>query len=588
MHVAYRKTDGTYLLPSRNENKSMVNIGTYSGKKGDRIYRTPGCKLHLGGIDQLKEQGPIYLVEGDWDGDALRYLLKKVVPKKEAWSVLDSSANVFKEEWYKFFKNRDVVLIGDNDTPGENGVKSKIEHLHKAGARIIKRLHWPESFEDGYDLNDFIADNNDDYEECWTNLQSMIKSVSKSSLSSSPANNLNITKFSQVVTEFKKHIHLSSGMEDALAVCYAVIFSAREEGDPLWCFLVAPPGGGKTLLLQNMAGNEWTHFESSLGPKTLVSGWKDSAGEDQSLLPDIIGKTLIVKDWTEIMSKPTSDQEEIYGVFRGAYDGRVERSFGNGLARRVYPDPDSGFKTCHFSLLAGVTHKIFGDNRASMGERFIKFRLDSGDNSDQVRRAISNALKSKMAEYSLRDVSASFLQKEITVEKLPTLPKFMENRIVYLAEIASAIRVQVERRQGQMLYRPEAEVATRLAKQLVRLSRFLAVVFGESVVSNKSYRLVQKVALDTCYSWHQDVFLQVSKHKYGATRLDIAHKAKMAPSTTDRCLFDLLEIGAVIREKELVNGKKLDKTMGAEAYKWKLSPPMRKAYTESRLSLLKL
>lgn len=586
--LAFREDDGTWLLPSKNSEGSMSNIGTFSGKKGDRIYRTPGCKLHLGNIDRLKPHGPIYLVEGDWDGFALDFLLSRVLPAKEAYTVLDTSAGTFKEEWYKFFKNRDVILVGDNDEPGEAGVKKKADILHKLGVRSLKRVYWPESYDEGYDLNDFIADNSDSWEECWDALKCLIKPASKETATKS---NLNITKFSQVIEEFKKHIFVTQNTEDAIAILLAVTFSAREEIDPLWLFLTGPPGSAKTLLLQNFAGNEWTHFESSLTGKTLVSGWKSSDGEDNSLLPQIIGKTLIVKDWTEIMSKPTSEQEEIYGVFRGAYDGRVERSFGNGLPRRVYPDPDSGHKTCHFSLLAGVTHKIFGDNRASMGERFIKFRLESEDRTSQVKRAVANTVKSFMPEFACREVISSFLQKEVDPLKLPVIPQFMENRIVYLAEIASSIRVQVERRQGEMLYRPEAEVATRLAKQLIRLVRFVSFVYGEKTVSNKSYRLVQKVAMDTCYSFHQDVFRGVAKYPDGVTKTELANEAKMSPAKVERCLFDLFEIDAVCREKDLTsNGKKppkQSKELGPQSYLWKLSPSMRRAYTEARLGMMK-
>lgn len=586
--IAYRADDGVFLLPMRNSEGSMSNLGTFSGKKGDRIYRTPGCKLHLGNIDCLKEHGPIYLVEGDWDGIALDYLLYKNTSPKEAYTVLDTSANTFKEEWLKHFKNRDVILIGDNDEPGEQGVKKKAEMLQKLGVRSLKRLYWPESYDEGYDLNDFISDNSDDLESCWQSLHRLIKPVGKTT--NGPANNLNITKFSQVITEFKKHVFLTKSMEDAIAVLLAVTFSAREEGDPLWLFLVGPPGAAKTLLLQNLANNDWTHFESSLTAKTLVSGWKTADGEDTSLLPQIIGKTLIVKDWTEIMSKPTSEQEEIYGVFRGAYDGRVERTFGNGIPRRVYPDPDSGHKTCHFSLLAGVTHKIFGDNRASMGERFIKLKLENEDKTAQVKRAVRNTVKSFMPEYACREVVSSFLSREVDVEKLPKIPKFIENRIVFLAEIASAIRVQVERRQGEMLYRPEAEVATRLAKQLIRLIRFVSFVYGESTVSNKAYRLIQKVAMDTCYSFHQDVFREVAKFPKGTTKTDIANKAKMSPSKVERCLFDLFEIDAVTRSKELDgDGKKKDipNKKGAQSYLWRLSPTMKKAFAEAKLELMK-
>ena len=56
------------------------------------------------------------------------------------------------------------------------------------------------------------------------------------------------------------------------------------------------------MLLQALAESENTVYQSSLGAKTLISGWKTPDDSDPSLLPRLIGKTLVLKDYTELMS----------------------------------------------------------------------------------------------------------------------------------------------------------------------------------------------------------------------------------------------------------------------------------------------
>lgn len=849
--VAYRKDDNTFLIPERNVNESMVNIGTWN-KKGQPIYRTPGCKTHLGGISKLKAHGPIYFVEGQWDEYALRYLLSK---QGETASVVSASSNTFKEEWLVHFRNRDVVIICDNDEAGDNGIKKRTDALSKIPLKSLKYLRWPDSYPDKYDLNDLIADHTDDFDECFHLLQKLIKPV-KSTNGSKSKEIYTDLNFRKVLERYETCIYMTQSMKDALALNIAVVLSGKDEGEPLWLFLVGPPGcltgdsnvminrggksfniklenlyhkfhggssnggfgerrwnsgiptkiqsrseedgcirsiivndvvysgvkqvyrltlsdgrkikatadhrfftdrgwkklsqltvkdsiyadigqkkgerskknnypekeglrnhpyanrkepttnapngrycvavhrlvieagmnkmfleeyirilredpkrsaklkfldpslhvhhkdentmnfdadnlevctredhfknkhdfskhvlyqtglvkiqsikkigrqptydvccedphnfiangmvvhnSGKTLLLQNLSDSDYTHYESSLGPKTLVSGWKTADGEDPSLLPQIISKCLIVKDWTEIMAMPTSIQEEIYGVFRGVYDGRYERSFGNGIPPRIYPDPNGPHKTCRFSLIAGVTNKIFGDNRANMGERFIKFKLENDNVAARVKQAIANAKIDKSAEFESRDITRAFIESLYDHTDLVDVPSKIENQIAALAEITSNIRVQVERRQNQVLYPPEPEIATRLAKQTIRVARYLALVLGRKTIDDKVFSIVQKIAMDTCFSWHQKVFLEAARYAKGATRGDIAHKVKMAPSTADRCLFDLLEVGAV-RRKQIGAKAFRDNKPGREAFNWYLSPEMKEAYRISRL-----
>jgi hypothetical protein len=580
--IAYDNLQKCYLFPVWNDKGSLVNLYKWSGKRGDNLYSTATCKLHLLGIHAIEEHGPIYLVEGHWDYLALGWLLEKEHDGPYTVLAIPGASNFNEERDVKFFIDREVYVLFDNDDPGRKGQEKVIEILHRHPLASLRCVQWPESYKDGFDLEDLIAEDVSHPRKALSKLKKFIHSVTQ--IAEDEEEIEPIETFRDVVKEYKKHMHLSKELEDALALMFAVCFSVREESIPLWMFFVGPPGTGKTLLLQSIGQTHRTHFESSLGPKTLVSGQKGDY--DPSLLPRLIGRTLVVKDWTELLTMSAQDQEQVISVLRGAYDGRYEKTYGNGMVR-VYPSPDSSHRTCYFSLIAGVTHSIYKNDRSDYGERFLRFEIKPDKVEDHIRRALSNVREKVYPEFALRPIANAFLARKVDPENLPTLPKFMESRLVGLSTIISFIRSRVERHQGRLIYRPVLETPTRLAMQLLRLSRFLAFVYNKPAVDDQCYRLVKKVAMDTCYGWHRDAFLTLMQHTKGGIELDdIINKAQIEKTQAHRCMNDLLNLGAAHRKK--MNEKQRRKTghdgKGNIPYLWTLSEQAQRAVTLAKLA----
>lgn len=546
--LAYDSTFDEWWIPVRNEKGSVINLRMWNSKSGI-LRNLGGCSTSLYNLDRMSSKSTkIIICEGEWDCIAMEWFLTKN-KIKDVSVVAVPGASTFKEQWTKHFTNKDVTLVYDNDEAGRAGMSRAIKVL-LAGIKpkSIKRISWPESTPNKFDIRDYVTRNRDRVERGYKELLSMLEDVSLHDRGET--SKTAPKEFSQVVDVFRKHIHMPDDVITGLLLEMAVVFSNNIPGEPLWLMLVGPPGGGKTLLLQAVSDLETTHYESSLGPKTLVSGYKMPDGSDPSLMPKIIGKTLIIKEYTEIMSLTGADQDQLFAVLRGAYDGRVERTYPHGVTR-IYPEPGSDKQTCHFSMLAGVTNAIHGDNRAALGERFLKFQLfpDDYDPVMQIKSAIDTTIRQEVPEFVLRESASSFLEYRLkqyeAYPRLPTVPQWIQDQTIGLSQIVSMIRAMVSRKQGELVYRPAPEIGTRLSKQIIKLSQCIAYILGKKEVDMECYKIVQRVGMDTCYGWARDVVQTIAKHPEGIKKDDICKEARMGPSNCSRHLEDLYELGAI-------------------------------------------
>ena len=549
--LAWNADEQRWLVPIMNAKGKLHTLRKWRGD--GPLINTKGIGHGIWGAEQLSirslKDRPIWICEGEGDGILLRELFRRFKVKAIVMAV--PGANVLKKDWLAYFTGRHVTFAYDADTPGDNGMVNGGKKLEKI-AKSIGYVRWPLDLENGYDIGDLVKEygakkaldrllalvttaprtislKQDGYEP--------LKDVKTGKIADKPKKKRKgPMPFKRLMAEYEKWLDMSADTKMALRITTATILSNQVKGDPLWFYLVAPPGGGKTVLLNPLRSiPDHCIFRSNLTMHSLVSGWQGD--KDPSLIPLLDGKTLVLKDMTEILSAPSHVQDEIFGTLRGAYDGFLDRSYGNAVFREY---------ESNFSMIAGVTVQIHGHGQASMGERALKFQLSRSRKEQEtiIQRAMDNIGLEEELESGLSDVTEDFLNREIDVDELRSrIPKWARDRIIALSQLVAALRMEVERdfRGDQVKYRPQVEVGTRLAKQLLKTGMVLTeTCMGKPTFGVTEWNVIERIAFNTAIGWNLDVVQSMMEN--GGLPLNknqLAKASNLPPSNVTRRLEDL-------------------------------------------------
>lgn len=571
-HGICKSPMGEILIPYRKpDSDNIVNLKKWVADK-KISYNTPGCNGLF--FVRWETEGPVYICEGEWDALALLNLITLSDVTTPYSVVAVPGANTFKESWCSYFANREIYFLFDNDhdkenngkkfNPGKDGMTRAVsvilqtlkpDQKKKLSINIIDwTLHKNyDSLSDGYDVRDWCIK--------YTNLKKeqigyrKLVKMTKPHDSSPKKKSVKAIKrsdFFEVVEDFQSVLEFGQSFIDTLACCFATMISLRIEGNPLWLFVVGPASCGKTTIIEAFEScEEYTEHLSKLTPASLVSGWRGE-GEDPSLLPRLKNRTLCVKDFTAVLSMSSHDKENLFGMLRDAYDGRFVSTFGNGTTRE-YTD-------LYFSILAGVTQAIHAESRTNLGERFLKINLldDNFDEMLHIKRAMSN-VGMKPEQKALLSGSVlgfmNYMFKE--VKELPTINEDIENKISAISMFVALIRTQVIRNgPNSMTIRPEPEIGSRIATQLKKLALSLAIVFGQKEVSEDCYRIVKKVAVDSCVGWQLELVEALYKQNDWMTVDELAVEMRVHPNQVRRIVEDSMQLEIVVMKKIRKDGKR--------------------------------
>lgn len=506
-NVGYDPVNEYYTIPVFDGTESLCDIKRY--RIGKKTLSTPGTYSGLFNRLHMINAKTVYLCEGEWDGMAMDWLLK-INKVKDACAVAVSGALTFKTQWIPYFQNKDVKCMYDHDGAGEKGALLVRDRLTGTAA-TLHYIQWPDNFPTGFDVRDWIK-----YgirvkkpRSCYQHLIQMISKDPKLPDIKDPEHpntdeikkeqerlplNPDMTN-EELYGVYRKWLYMPDTM--VLDIMFGTIFANRLEGDPVWLFFVAPPAGSKSELLMSLSWAEECYPLTSLTPHSLVSGTSWGPGKDPSLLPQLDRKVLVLKDFTTILSMNYAARDEIFGILRDIYDGRTEKSFGNGLKREY---------KVKFGILAGVTPVIetFSTMNQSLGERFLRYRLplDTKASEEQkILRAIKNVNNELKMRAELCQAAASIAaRKNPDAEVLPQFTERYLPKVVALAQMAAWLRGVVDRDKftQQVLYKPSSEVGTRMAKQLVKLAMGVGIFRGTRILDTYEYACIKHVAVDSC------------------------------------------------------------------------------------------
>jgi hypothetical protein len=364
-------------------------------------------------------------------------------------------------------------------------------------------------------------------------------------------------------TELKERFHgsglyLTPGNEHAIAACVATVISTYIPGEPIWLFFVGLPSSGKTTIIESFgSSNMYCEAQSELHSTMLVSGAKSADGRDVSFLPTLKQRTLLIKDYTTVVSMDHKSQEKLYAILRDAFDGTYKKQYGNGEIRCF-----TGIK---FGMIAGVTKVIHGDSRSSLGERFLKIEYHEEDEFDEHTHALaamrSSSRKAERTEILQRsmlgfvDHLISNMPDEESRPKVAEESEF-EGRVIQLALLVSYLRAQVDRRgDDSLLYRPGKEIASRLSVQFKKVSECLMLIFGLTEPNELIYNVLRKLAIDSCIPFNVEFARILHNHPEGISRNELEFELQIPSTNVHRICNDLLQLG-IIRVRAESNGKK--------------------------------
>ena len=154
---------------------------------------------------------------------------------------------------------------------------------------------------------------------------------------------------------------------DLFTVVVAAYITRKWEDEPLWVLAIAPAGSGKTCTLNMFRETPDVVTVSAVTPAALMSGWGGDAC-DRSLFNELQdGQLLMAKDFGTVLSMGWQQCNEVFGYLREAFDGFIEKQFGN--CHREYHTK--------FNFVAAAT-EVSDTSRSlstQLGERFLRFKV---------------------------------------------------------------------------------------------------------------------------------------------------------------------------------------------------------------------
>jgi hypothetical protein len=577
-----------FVIPVRNENGTYVQARRYDGKV---LRGLTGVDPALFGAEELasdaKADWPIFHTEGEWDGIAMRCLLADAGEKGIATA--SPGAGVFPEKWAPLFSGRDFNAFYDHDEAGRKGLPRVYGQLDGV-VRTFQAVSWPSELPTGFDVRDFYLTG-----KTLSDLLTLVKPYEpgeeaddngKGRPNRDPdARGYSFPllrdggrpTFEETLAVYRKHLHMTEELRQALRLCYAVVYSNQIEGDPVWAHLAGVPGCGKTQLISSLERCPNTVMRSSISAHTLVSGWGFNGGPDMSLLPLLVGpppKVFVLKDFTEILKSPKVSKDEIYKTLRGAYDRTVATQFGGPAGTRRYRG--------HFAMLTGVTPEIYAEAEALVGERFLIFHIRVGrDAEDIIMAAIETVGNEDTINEEIQEAAAAFLCWKIEKQDYPEVPREYKVRIAHLCQLVAMLRAGVRKErlgsEERVVYRPEYELGSRLAKQLVKLLMGLALQNTPVRVTEDDYKIVVRTALNSCNGWNLEIFRLLSQRE-GVTVRILSDESDIPESTLKDHIVDMALLGVLERTRHLNPA-----SIGRPTFRYRLSEKIRQHWEKAKL-----
>jgi ribosomal protein L37AE/L43A len=534
-NIKYNPLNDTYVIPTFRNNR-LNNLYKYV-ENLNKIMGTPGIGATLldWTDDAYKE---IWLCEGQKD----KLAGEAIIGSREITAVGMPGANMFKESWCMAFQGKKLIIVMDNDEPGEKGKKRIIDIIKRSSHRPAElyEVRWPDHTIPGYDLRDFYQENQG---RSWHDLQHLIHPIQEQDaikvVTETIIGDFSCNTFDKSLESFKTAYYTTPDMYAVLSMCLASIFSIKVPGEQLWLRPVGAPGVGKTAIAKALSASEYVVSKSKF--TGLFSGWKDQSDDDAGLIPEIEGRTLIVKDADSLLKQ--SNIEEIMGDLRDFYDKESSVTYRNRKSYN-YSNIKATFIMMGTQVLRRVDHSF-------LGERFVTMEMDVTEkermliSQKQMDKSLAVALgKIDDPEIAIKEKMKGWIEHLRERELESSIPQEFQQEIIRLSNLTALLRTQVDRNFRGRLQSPAVpELPTRLIGQMTTATLSLSVVFGLDHPNQDVYSIVKKCLKDTINPRsHRYVICDTILENPNIGAADILEATGLDKSTVNEELNDLLEL----------------------------------------------
>lgn len=526
--------DGTWLVPGFTNKGEVHQLYRYRRLEGENrmaLLPTPNPEGKAHGIHRFldnKSNGKVLIAEGVWDGIALSEI---VDPNEyELWAV--PGCNVFYPSWADLFADKEITFLYDNDYPDKNGRIPGLQGLKHAASVLarsptppasISYLKWGEeesyydpSLPNRYDIRDHLRQGHTKLarKKFWAGLLDDIHPVplewlEKPSVNLTPST---CNTYKELRQAWRLAMHWpnepGTGLDYGLIVLLATNLSTATQGEQCWIRLISPPSAGKSVLCEALSvARKYTRPLSNL--TGLYSGFKTKDGEDNSLIAQLNGKMVVIKDGNTLQENKNRDI--ILSQLRDAYDGVCRSHYGNKMGK--------DYEGHRFTLVVGATNSSKMDH-SGLGERFIDcIMIDSIDEDTEDEIGLRVALRA-IAEVKtlVNGVPESLMTPQMIDAKRKTggfveylrenadriLRRVKENEntvrvIQQWAVFTSFMRTMepLDKGRGHPVIEVQRELSFRLTSQFLRMAICIAGVLGKESLDEQVLFIVRKLVLDT-------------------------------------------------------------------------------------------
>jgi hypothetical protein len=333
-----------------------------------------------------------------------------------------------------------------------------------------------------------------------------------------------------------------------LLVSLATVAGNRIDGKPNWVQLIGPPGSGKTEIIQSLDAEPDTYPAGDMTVAGLLSG-SPSRDRDYTSTGGLLIEIgdfgiILVKDFTTVLSMHRGQRQAVLGLLREVYDGSVVRILGTDGGKTFEWHGKVGF-------LAACTGTIDRHHSvmATMGERFLLYRMPAIDEDEQADRALDHAGSGEEMRVELSGAVGKFFQEVELRKKVNPAEGEERVRLRALASLVARSRSAVERdgrsREVELILDPETP-----NRIIIALDRLRAGLLAIGLEPAEAWPLVEKVGLD-CLPAVRSHLVALLRQEESLTPGKVSIESGYPPTTTERHLEDLQAHGVVSR----VSGK---------------------------------